>query len=213
MVAEKTKWLDQADCSHATHLFYDGVWPNGEDAPLDAGALAACRLVCDHCPVKRKCVELVMAQEAGYAAANRFGVAAGMTPAQRWSLGKREALACEDCGRTLDPTDLRNGDYRCFCGASRTVAPIPDDGDRWSRRHTTLARRALAYLVDGSDPGVELPAPKALADAWGVHKRDMKRVYEELCADSLIRRNAEGTAWVVSAHSAPGREWNPRHLR
>lgn len=213
MVAEKTRWLELAECAGATHLYYEGVWPDGEDEPLDAAALDACRSTCDECPVRRRCLDLVMTQERGYASQNRYGVAAGLTPAQRWSLEKRAALNCEKCGRTLDPTRLRAGNYDCECGARRTVAPIPDNGDRWSRRHTTLARRALAYLVADSDAGVTLPNPKPLSDEWGVHKGDMMRVYRELQADGLIERNETDTEWVVAVAAVPAREWQPLHLR
>jgi len=213
MTAEKTAWLARAQCAGATELFYERVWPKGEDHPIDREGLEYARDVCAGCPVRRLCLELVMTQEKGLAAANRFGVAAGMTPAQRWSLEKRAAMSCEACGRTLDPNDLIHGRYSCVCGQNRTVAPIPDDGDKWSRRHTTLARRAIAFLVDGSTPGVLLPSPTALADDWGIHKADMTRVYRELAEDSMIVRNETDTAWVVTGAGTTGKEWVPRHLR
>ncbi len=217
MVAEKTIWLERAACRGATAVFFDDIWPGGGRDPLGEDtvetALATARAVCDRCPVRRQCLELALETETGMAAVNRFGLTAGFTPAQRWTLEKRAAMRCEQCGIVLDPTKIREGNYDCECGAFRTVAPIPDRGDPWSRRHTTLARRVLAFLVDGVGSGTPLPHPTPLSDSWGVHKTDMLRVYRALAEDSLIARNESNNEWVRTGEGVRHAMWQPPHLR
>jgi hypothetical protein len=214
VVAEQHRWMDDAACKGATALMYDAVWPGDLDGgPADPDALEHARSMCNVCPVRRRCIELVMEHERGIAAANRYGVAAGMTPEQRWTLEKRRAMRCELCNEVLDPMKVRHGVYDCECGHRRSVAPIPDKGDAWSRRHTTLARRVIAFMIDGTAEGMPCPAPTPLADSWGVHKNDMVRVYKELHNDGLLARNAGDDGWVRTGAGVRRAEWRPLHLR
>jgi ribosomal protein L37AE/L43A len=185
-------WTDRSPCKGVTTLFYDAIWPEVDGEWVtepDEDALIRARQMCAACPNRGRCIETVMTDEKGRAAENRFGVAAGTTPAQRWTMEKRGTWRCERCDRPIDPLRVISGILYCeTCRKhSRLVAGIPDAGDGWEPRHTTLAKRVLAYLVEHHPPGDRIDPPRLFADSWGVRAGDMTTVYDALIADGTIR--------------------------
>lgn len=229
-------WQDRATCvlSRLTDdVFFDDVWPPSEDstehgADLCPEALAAAREVCDRCPVRRACFHESMREERGSAAKFRFGVLAGTTPLQRWSIEHRGSAYCPQCGTTLDPNSLRAGEIVCpeECPIDRTVPTIPDGGDRWTRRHTTLARKVIRHLLEDIAVDGEVLRPSTLAEVWKERRTDMTRVYEALVTDGTLAYDGKRytrKAVTVGAFKAPrllyampsvtGAEtWEPAHI-
>ncbi len=197
-------------------IFFEDIWPDEEDPngpkPV-AEAIAAARAICGACPVRAACYEDVMAYEKGQAAMYRMGFVADMTPLQRWSAEHRKTVHCPQCGAALDPRAVREGSISCpnWCPIDRDMPAITDDGDRWTRRHTTLARKVVRYLVENDVPvGGALPRPRTLAESWKDRANDMCRVFEALTSDGTLsfeggvyrRRQVKG-AWKV---------WEAPHL-
>lgn len=234
---ETVTWRHSARCTQlglTDDVFFEDVWPiqGGDEhgAQHDAEALTAAREVCDACPVRRRCFAKAMAEERGVGAAFRFGVFAGTTPLQRWSIEHRGSQNCPLCGTVLDPNSLRAGEIVCpeECAIDRTVPPIPDGGDRWTRRHTTLARKVIRWLVEEVVVGGAVPRPTNLAEQWGERRTDMTRVYEALVTDGTLGFTDSGyirKAARVGAVRAPrllyaaappvtlGPAWEPPHTR
>lgn len=212
------RWTEAAPCFGATEILYGRVWPvdpdTGEQAPdPDPDQLYRARLVCMTCPSRELCIERVMEHEHTKAAENRYGVAAGTTPAQRWSMEKRGTWRCERCDGVLDPLKVIAGTLYCeHCRQrARRVAAIPDGGDDWQPRHTTLARRVVAFIVEDHPIGATVPNPTSLSDRWGARRNDMVRVYEALLADGTLetRGNSSRRRYVriggtVAAWRPPG---------
>lgn len=229
-------WQDRARCADldlSEAVFFEDVWPPAPEAdehganPMEE-ALAAAREVCDGCPVRRACFAAAMDEERGVGAAFRFGVRAGTTPLQRWSIEHRGSETCPSCGTTLDPNSLRAGEVVCpeECAIDRSVPPIPDAGDRWTRRHTTLARKVIRWLVEEVAVGGNVPRPTTLAEVWKERRTDMTRVYEALVTDGTLGLDSQGYTrraarmgafkaptllYVAPVTSTP--EWEPPHIR
>ena len=196
--------------------FFEDIWPD-EDNPngpnLNEEALADARSVCGGCPVRTACYESVMTYERGTAAMYRMGFVADMTPLQRWSAEHRSTVYCPECGATMDPRAVREGDVACpnWCAIDRTMPPIPDSGDRWTRRHTTLARKMVRYLVENDvKEGDKLPRPRALAEQWGDRANDLCRVFEALAADGTL--TLEGGTYRRGVIRGAWKEWKVIHL-
>lgn len=207
--------MDNAPCRSATNVFFGDIWPD-LDEPADPDALEFARSVCLSCPFRKPCAVMVMEDERSKAAVNRFGLAATLTPYQRWVLEKRDTLRCEKCHVTLDPDDVRRGilSHVACKNARKKVAPIPDDGSDgsdWQPRHTTLAHRTLEF-VRSHEPGDKLPSATTLADRWGVRRNDVVRVYAEFEATEEIARKGNVTAPCYVRLGGTTGAWHPLHL-
>jgi hypothetical protein len=181
-----------------------------DDVPVST-AYANARDFCDCCPVRRGCLEVEMKLEGSEGLDHRYGIFAGLTPAQRHSLFKRgTALKCAECGESYDPVDLRQGQLSCSCG-TLTTAPIPDRGDQWTDRHTKLARITIAWISDNVAMGGEMPDALALSRKLKVGVKDLRRVYHALIEDHVLLK---GKGIIRRRHvSASAKQWTPVHLR
>lgn len=207
---DEKRWQLRALCRGTTSLFYEAIWLDVDSDP-DPLALEHAAAICAACPVRRPCFAQVLGDEENAAVANRHGLAAGMTPQQRWSAEKREASHCCECGEILDPINVALGNLDCLaCGNKRRVPPIPRDGDTWNRRHTILARRVVEWLVNEINVGASIPLPTPLARKFSVRTADMVRVYEALVADGTLER--VGKVYHRRSNPASFRTWEPRHL-
>jgi hypothetical protein len=141
-------------------------------------------------------------------------VQAGLTPEQRFSLQERGTLR-HSCGHVRDPLDLANGHLICpTCGIDRDVPAIPLDGDRWRKRHSTLARKVVRWMVSNIELDGALPSPTSLAVDMQVRSQDMVRVYEALCADgTLDPGRGRQPSYRRAAKVGVVRDWTPIHLR
>ena len=107
------------------------------------------------------------------------------------------------------------GEIACpnWCDIDRTMPPIDDRGDRWTRRHTTLARKVLRWLNDGGYRiGFVLPRPSTLADEWKDRRNDMIRVYEALVADGTLAYDPRKAEYWYCGKSGAFMDWEPPHL-
>lgn len=95
----QTNWFDDAKCrGFDIELFF----PHGRDA-TDIEQIALD--VCDECPVREKCLDAALKEEADIGAKFRFGVRGGMSPYQRRKEWERryfsgmfsDGLAVNDC--------------------------------------------------------------------------------------------------------------------
>lgn len=206
-------WRDAAYCRGASpRVFYDNVFP--DEGGLDPIALVEAQEVCRACVVRRACGVSILEEEQGLPPDERQGVVAFMTPAQRESVIRRGTLRCK-CGHVRDTMDLVEGRLHCpNCGIDRAVPGIPAVGDQWKRRHTTLARKVVAWLHDNTVTGDTVPRASHLAQAMSVRIHDMLRVYEALTADgTLIAGNGKHPRYVRSERAAAAaRDWQPAHL-
>lgn len=182
----ETTWRDGAPCLGSTRVFFEDVYgPGGEDE-RDPAALAVAVALCAACDVRRSCAVDVLEQEAGLPPQDRFGVCAGMTPEQRYSMEQRGTLRC-GCGHLRDPLDLIDGHFICpRCKIDRMVPGIDADGDRWRKRHTTLARKVMAWMRENVLVHQVMPPPTHLAKDMACRVQDMIRVYEALVADGTL---------------------------
>jgi hypothetical protein len=190
-------------------IFFEDLW---EDTPY-YDALSTARAHCDVCPRRAACLKMALAVEGEDGVDYRAGVYGGMTPQQRHALYKRGvALYCADCGTDYDPIDLRNGTPRCLCGKHDRVAPLPDRGDQWTERHTKLARMTIGWLIEHVDEGGEVPDALSLSRKMKVGVKDLRRVYQALKDDHVLRRTDTGK--LVLRKLAAGVDlWLPKHLR
>lgn len=205
-------WEDRAACAGLPgSMFFGDIWPDGEeqDGPLDADALARARAVCASCPVRVQCYTAALAEEAGAAESRRFGVRGGTTPAQRYSIWRRDSSTCERCGEVYDPLGLIEGEVVCACGAFSEPV-IPDVGDTWYPRHDGLLQRLVDYLLEHTKPGDQILPPYRMLEALG-HRRkdDMPLVYERLIEDGLIERGEKRGVYYRRAGKGALLRWRP----
>lgn len=223
-------WEKRAKClteGHSPREFFEDIWTEKLDADGELTgieqndeALACARSICARCPVRRQCYAEVVEEEGNADAGQggklqriiRFGLRAYMTPAQRWSAYHRQAVRCPHCNAPLDPIAVVEGEIACVngCPIDRTMSPIPDDGDKWTRRHTTLARKVVRWLVEKVPVGSEIPGPNPLAKQWNDRYSDMKRVYDALVADGTLE--LDGKTYRRRARLAALKLWSPEHL-
>lgn len=185
------EWLDDAACKGATGYPFFTNLPDESGQGGDSDGVVAARRYCDSCPVRSECILEAVHYEHGAEPSRRNGVWAGYTPAQRQSAERRNAISCAVCGATFDPALVRIGIVRCPVDkrhVDRVLPPIPDEGDQWSKRHTTLARRVLKHL----DAGGPVPRPRRLSVEFAVREQDMARVFAALVLDGTLRRNTRG---------------------
>jgi hypothetical protein len=186
------RWEDRAACSGLPgEMFFEDVFLEDDDGvvkEIDRPALARARAVCAACPVRDQCFTAAMEEEAGSAQARRFGVRAGTTPGQRYSIWRRDVQQCDRCGERYDPLGIVAGEVVCSCGFFEEP-PIPDEGDVWYPRHDNLLRRLTDHLLEKTSPGDKIPGPTRMLEVLG-HRRkdDMPLVYRRLEDDGLIER-------------------------
>lgn len=214
-------WHTKAACrtyqSRVTvRMFFEDIWPDEENPngpkPVTE-ALEAARAVCAACPVRAECYGDIMGHEKGQSSRYRMGFQADMTPLQRWSAEHRKVIRCPECQALLDPTAVRQGEIACpnWCAIDRTMPAIHDDGDRWTRRHTTLARKVVRYLVENEMvEGAELPRPRPLAETWKDRSNDMCRVFEALTLDGTL--TFDGKTYRRGAVRGAWKNWDAMHL-
>lgn len=182
-----------AECRGASlATFYDDPWPDGK---LDEVAVEVARKVCHDCPVRRACFADKMEYERGNEASERYGVQAYLSPGQRESIEKRGIARCRGCDSWRDPVLLAKGILHCpiNCGVpDRTIIPPPHQGDQWTKRHTTLAKRIVGWLVDEVSPGDDVPSPRQMSEMMGgVRYSDVLRVYRELVTDNTLTQELQ----------------------
>lgn len=204
-------WRDESPCLGATSIFFEGVFPD-EEFPenVDPEGYASARSICETCGVRRECGLAVMTDEADKPLADRDGVFAGMTPGQRYSLERRGTIRCL-CGHVRDPIDLVDGILACeVCGTTESVPPIPLQGDRWAKRHTTLARKLVGWLVENTEEDTRLPQPSSMVEILGSSIHDVIRVYEGLVADGTlrcVRNEGQHPAYYRNGTLRPAERW------
>lgn len=194
-------------------MFFGDVYgPEGDDFDLEG--YAAAFMVCLDCPVRRECAVDVLQYEEGLSAEDRYGIQAGLTPEQRFSLSERGTLR-HSCGHVRDPINLADGLLKCpHCKIDRAVPAIPLTGDRWRKRHTTLARKVVAWMTQNVALEELMPPPTNLAVDMKVRVQDMVRVYEALCADgTLDPGKRKKPTYRRATKTGVTREWTPVHLR
>lgn len=213
MAVLETSWRMAAPCLGSTRIFFEDVYGPGCEEGRDETALVLAQALCASCPVRRSCAVDVLEQEQGLPPQDRYGVCASMTPEQRYSLAERGTLRC-GCGHLRDPLDLIEGHFKCpRCKIDRLVPGIALDGDRWRKRHTTLARKVMAYMVEHVDVGQLLPPPTHLAKAFKCRVQDMIRVYEALTADGTLEAGrGKKPTYRRAAKVGVAESWLPTHL-
>lgn len=197
---------DAACKGHPLEIFF----PDGEKPMSEALDLA--RSYCDTCPVRVECFLMAMEAEDGESADYRAGIYAGTTPQQRHAFDKRKLpYGCGKCGQAYDPVELRRGQLHCGCDFMK-VPVLPDRGDQWTERHTKLARMALNWFIHHVDDGAEVPDALSLSRTLKVGVKDMRRVYQALREDLVIKRTDTGKLILRGTPDIIER-WLPRHLR
>lgn len=209
--------MNGAACAEAPpRLFFDFIWADDATA-ADPDELEFVRnRYCRTCPARRACLEYAMEYEDQLSNdADRFGLSGYLTPAQRRSVKKRRALRCHDCGTVRDPVDLEKGIYRCAtgcCANERQVDPIPIEGDQWTKRHTTLARKVVTWIADHVEVGQPSPSVIRMSELLGARRQDMARVYAALVADGTLDREGLETTPTYRRRRSTGATWTPRFL-
>jgi hypothetical protein len=201
---ERQPWLENAAC---LGIGNERFFTEDRTGPMD---WSPAREVCAACTVRTECCEQAMVEEDGIHLDLRFGIRGWTTPAQRESIERRGGLK----GR--DPMMLVQG-----LDNGRRVPPVPDGGDRWSRHHTTLARKVVRWLVDNVDVGGKLPTCTALAHELGCNPSPLRRVLDALVQDGTLdfvgkrTRGANGTNTSYTRRATPRAvgSWLPPHLR
>lgn len=206
-------WRDSASCQHVDPVvFFDDIWSDDgwfREPNLDF----AKAMYCNDCPVRRSCLEECMEHERGKEAADRFGLFAFLTPGQRESIEKRGITRCPRCNTVRDPVLLAAGVLHCPIGCGQPdkwVSPPPYDGDQWTKRHTTLSARIVAWIIDNADTGDTILSPTAMSDMMGgIRRSDVQRVYMALVEDGTLIRHDTVPATYVRGAKVASRNWKP----
>jgi hypothetical protein len=203
-VVRKLPWMADAQCKASdAKLFFDQV--EDTHATIREPAIERAQDICAVCPVRKECGAYVMETEGGADEAMRFGFWAYMTPQQRVSIHRRGGLL----GR--DPMHMVKGR-----DGERQVMPVPIEGDRWSRHHTTLARRVVTLIQDTLVDGEALPSTDALAELLECHPSPLRRVLDALVQDGtldMVGTQRRRMYTVRGAARATPSTWLPLHLR
>jgi hypothetical protein len=190
-------WVKQAACRELelTQVFFHD---------RNTRRLDQAREYCAKCPVRTECCEQALVEEAGYAVEMRHGIRGWTTPAQRESIDRRGGLL----GR--DPMLLVQG-----WDGERRVPPVPDNGDRWSRHHTTLARKTVRWIADNVTLGAALPELPLLASQLHCKPSPLQRVLDALVQDGTLDFASEHRSRSYVRRGTPRAiaEWLPSHLR
>ena len=179
-----------------------------------ADALVAARDICDACPIRAKCLMACMEAEGNDSPDYRAGIFAGFTPQQRHSLHKRGTpYGCGKCGTPYDPVYLRSGILRCSCKKPGTMTRIPDRGDLWTERHTKLARMTIGWFIQNLDDMAQVPDALSLSRTMKVGVKDLRRVYQALKEDHVLRRDKDTGKLLFQGGVDGVDRWLPKHLR
>lgn len=171
----------------------------------------AARSICAVCPARLQCGADALEEEWGSRQEHRHGLRAYMTPAQRHAIERQGGLN----GR--DPMKVVLGN-----GGRRPVPGLPDDGDNWSRHHTTLARKVLPWIIEHVEIGEELPTQAHICAQLGCNPSPLRRVMEALVQDGTLdmvgskagARGANGATVKYVRRRTPRRisSWTPNHI-
>jgi DNA-binding GntR family transcriptional regulator len=96
----------------------------------------------------------------------------------------------------------------------RRVPPIPDEGDKWTRHHTTLARKLMKWVSENVEVGEKLPTKATLLRKMECKTTPLDRVLTDLVQDGIL--DVEKGAKVTYVRRRGARaigEWVPAHLR
>lgn len=116
------RWHKHAACNGAV----PADDPSNPDPfhPKRAGVVAArsvARQYCDHCPVRRRCLDETMTVEARETGRRRAGIYAGLSPSQRAQLASGKKKLCLKCWKLRDPDDTC-----CAHGDSDSATHVED---------------------------------------------------------------------------------------
>lgn len=190
--AQKQPWVLEAQCAGAEDVFLPDK--------LTAALVSEARDICAVCPVRVECGEQALLEEGNADLSNRYFVRAYMTPAQRLSVTRRGGLK----GR--DPMLLVQG-----WDGDREIPPVPDDGDRWSKHHTTLARRLVRWLQASVEVGAPVPSKVDLQAHLGCNPAPLERVLDALVQDGTL--DIKGRGYLYRGGLGVVGLWLPPHLR
>lgn len=166
---------------------------------------------CTPCPVRRECLASSLLEEGTSPSKHRFGTRAALTPAQRYSVYKRDCPNCPRCGWAIDPLCFITGDLVCAsCKWACAVQPIPLDGDGWQDRHSTLAVEIVAWMVANVAVQDKMPSPHALSKTLANRKEDVSRVYQALVFDQTLEQR--GPHYYRVGKTTAMKVWHPPHL-
>lgn len=205
------EWRSNARCLPVgPGPFFDEPWA---DDALQVDVLERTRdAYCGLCPVRRSCLADIVEVERGQVAADRFALVAYLSPGQRESIEKRGIGTCPKCGAVRDPILLAQGILRCplLCGQREVlVTPPPHEGDAWTKRHTTLSKRIVAWVYDNTQPGDSVVSPTQMSEMMGgVRRSDVLRVYRELVTDGTLIEvdKAYHRGATIASHNT----WRPK---
>ena len=173
--AKPQPWVKDALCLNLdTRMFFEHI-DNARGVVQRKHSIEKMQFVCAQCPVRIQCAEEAMLQEGDSDELVRFGFRGYMTPQQRASLARRGGLRGRD---PIDVVEGRDGDRR--------VPPIPLHGDKWSRHHTTLARKIIPYLNSNCEVGALIPTRAQLCEALGCKLTPLNRVLKALVQDGVL---------------------------
>jgi Transcription factor WhiB/Bacterial regulatory proteins, gntR family len=205
----KQPWVTDAAClSVSPDIFFDDIDHVSPAAVrLKEARIAHAQSICAGCPVRMQCAEQVMLEEGEASEEHRYGFRAYMTPPQRVSVQRRGGL------NGKDPMYLVNG-----IDGQRVVPGIPLEGDKWSRHHTTLARKVVRWVVDNVEIGGKLPTQTDLRAELGCKADPLRRVLRALVQDGTLdfagKTTLDSTARYVRRGSPRAVAWwLPLHLR
>lgn len=214
-------WVEDALCAGLVFYIPPFAWPvpaaalffpeqDGPGRPA-AAVYDAPRSICAACPVRVQCGTDALEEERNDRPDHRHGLRAYMTPAQRISIERQGGLHGRDPMKVVIGT-----------GGKRPIPGLPDEGDNWSRHHTTLARKTLRWLVDNVAVGAELPTQSAMCTALECNPSPLRRVMEALVQDGTLdmvgsragARGANGTTVKYVRRRTPRRimQWQPMHI-
>lgn len=206
-------WVKDALCTG-----FVTIPPLGIQVPLAAiffpsdASYNAPRSICALCPVRLQCGTDALEEEWGESKNDmRHGMRAYMTPAQRHTIERQGGLN----GR--DPMKVVLGRK-----GKKPVPGLPDDIDRWSRHHTTLARKTVRWLIDNVGVGEALPTQAKLCETLSCNPSPLRRVMEALVQDGTLdmvgakagARGANGATVKYVRRRTPRRiaSWSPQHI-
>lgn len=203
-------WVKDAACLRSDpKIFFDNIEDELREGEKRKAIIIA-QNICAHCPVRIECGEEAMRAELNSSADYRCGFRAYMTKEQRASIARRGGLKGRDPMRLVKGWD-----------GKRRVPPVPVDGDKWTRHHTTLARRLVRWLVEHVEIGADLPAQSEMCSTLKCQPEPLRRVLQALVQDGTldfagrVGRGANASNQRYTRRGQPRRvgSWLPLHLR
>lgn len=208
-LAVKQPWVLASACAGVEHLFLEN--------DLRATYADECRPYCEACPVRVECGEQALTEEGGSDLASRYFMRAWMTPAQRVSIHRRGGLQGRDPmylmqGVEVRPDELAEDARLHRKRRRRSVPPVPDEGDRWSKHLTTLARKLIREVLCEMKRGTTLDPLDVLCKQLECNLAPLTRVVEGMVQDGTLNQGADGTLVYRGGSRVTG-DWTPLHLR